>query len=85
MPKRIKLRALTTEEETEIRRLAASRKEPMRLVQRAQVIAALLDDSRLPVSRAGEAHMRRPRNKGGRNGSQRRRDDRQAKKENMKR
>ena len=54
MPKRIGLRTLTTEEETEIRRLANSRKEPMRLVQRARVIEAMLDDPSLPASRAGE-------------------------------
>jgi transposase len=54
MPKRIELRTLTTEEEAEIRRLAKSRKEPIRLVQRAQVIAAMLDDPSLPASRAGE-------------------------------
>ena len=53
MPKRIGLRTLTTEEETEIRQLATSRKEPMRLVQRARVIAAMLDDPSLPASRAG--------------------------------
>jgi hypothetical protein len=34
MRKAIKLRTLTTEEETEVRRLVASRKEPHRLVQR---------------------------------------------------
>ena len=54
MPKRIALRTLTTEEETEIRRLATSRKEPIRLVQRACVIAAMLDDPGLAASRAGE-------------------------------
>jgi transposase len=54
MPKRIKLRTLTIEEETEIRRLATSRKEPMRLVQRACVIAAMLDDPDLAASKAGE-------------------------------
>lgn len=54
MPKRIHLRTLTKEEETEIRRLASSRKEPMRLVQRARVIAAILDDPSLPPSQAGE-------------------------------
>jgi hypothetical protein len=54
MPKRIGLRTLTTEEEAEIRRLANSRKEPMRLVQRARVIEAMLDDPSLPASRAGE-------------------------------
>jgi hypothetical protein len=54
MPKRIQLRTLTTEEETEIRQLAKSRKEPMRLVQRARIIAAMLDNPDLPASRAGE-------------------------------
>jgi len=44
MRKAVKLRTLTTEEEIEIRRLAASRKEPYRLVQRARVIVAMLDD-----------------------------------------
>ena len=52
MPKRIALRTLTTEEEAEIRRIAKSRKEPLRLVQRAGVIAGMLDDPRLPASRA---------------------------------
>ena len=54
MSKRIVLRTLTTEEETEIRRLAKSRKEPMRLVQRSRVIAAMLDDPKLSASKAGE-------------------------------
>ena len=54
MPKRIGLRTLTTEEEAEIRRLAKSRTEPMRMVQRARVIEAMLDDPGLPASRAGE-------------------------------
>lgn len=54
MPKRIELRTLTTEEETEIRRIANSRKESMRLVQRARVIEAIIDDPNLAPSRAGE-------------------------------
>jgi len=54
MPKRIALRTLTIEEEVEIRRLAKSRKEAMRLVQRARVIEAMLDDPGLAASRAGE-------------------------------
>jgi len=53
MRKAVKLRSLTTEEETEIRRLAASRKEPHRLVQRAKVIVALLDDPKLYATHAG--------------------------------
>jgi len=39
MRKSIKLRTLTTEEVTTIKRLAASREEPIRLVQRVRVIA----------------------------------------------
>jgi len=54
MPKRIALRTLTTEEDAEIRRLAKSRREPARLVQRAKVIEAMLNDPNLPASRAGE-------------------------------
>jgi transposase len=53
MRKAIKLRSLTTEEETEIRRLASSRKESYRLVQRAKVIVALLDDPKLHATNAG--------------------------------
>lgn len=54
MPKRIKLRTLTTEEEVEIRQLAKSRKAPMKMVQRARIIEAMLDDPELAASRAGE-------------------------------
>jgi hypothetical protein len=43
----VKLRTLTTEEVTEIKRLAASRKEPIRLVKRAHVIAYMLADPNL--------------------------------------
>ena len=53
MRKAVKLRPLTTEEEAEIRRLAASRKEPYRIVQRAKVIAAMLDDPKLHATHAG--------------------------------
>jgi transposase len=54
MPKRIKLRTLTSEEEQEIRRLAKSRKESMRIIQRARIIMAMLDNPELAASRAGE-------------------------------
>ena len=54
MPKRIQLRTLTSEEEQEIRRLAKSRKEPLRIVQRARVIVVMLDNPGLAPSRAGE-------------------------------
>jgi hypothetical protein len=50
---RVLLRTLTTEEETEIRRLANSRKESLRLVQRARLIVAMLDDPMLDASKAG--------------------------------
>jgi transposase len=53
MPKRTRLRALTTAERTEIRRLATSRKEPIRLVQRARVIAAVDEDPELTATEAG--------------------------------
>ena len=49
----IKLRTLTAEEVREIKRLASSRKEPMRLVQRARLIAFMLEDSTLYASDAG--------------------------------
>jgi transposase len=49
----VKLRSLTTEEKVEIRRLAASRKAPHRLVQRAKVIVAMLDDPKLHATYAG--------------------------------
>ena len=52
MPTYVRLRTLTTEEAKEIRRLAASRKEAARLVQRARLIALMLDDPTLPASRA---------------------------------
>ena len=50
---RVLLRTLTTEEETEIRRLANSRKESLHLVQRARLIAAMVDDPTLHASDAG--------------------------------
>ena len=53
MPRRIRLRRLTAEEASEIGRLAASRKEPVRLVQRAQIIAAMADNPNLTASAAG--------------------------------
>lgn len=53
MRKPVKLRTVTAEEEQEIRRLAASRKEAIRLVQRARIIAAMIDDPELCASQAG--------------------------------
>jgi transposase len=53
MPKRVRLRVLTDDERAEIHRLAVSRKEPLRLVQRARVIAAMDEDPGLTGTEAG--------------------------------
>jgi transposase len=53
MPKRIRLRPLTTEEQAEIHRLVASRTEAVRLVQRARIIAAMAADPELTATEAG--------------------------------
>lgn len=53
MPKRIRLRALTSEDKQEINRIAASRTEPVRRVQRVRIIKAMLDDADLTASNAG--------------------------------
>jgi transposase len=53
MPKRTRLRALTTDERAEIQRLAASRKESIRLIQRARIIAAMAEDPELTATEAG--------------------------------
>ncbi len=52
MRKAVKLRTLTAEEETEVRRLAASRKAPHDLVQRAKLIVAMLDNPNLYATHA---------------------------------
>ena len=53
MRKPIKLRTLTTEEVTAVKRLAASRKGSIRLVQRARVIAFMQEDPSLHATDAG--------------------------------
>jgi transposase len=53
MRKAVQLRTLTTEEVAEIKRIAASRTEAIRLVQRARVIAAMLEDADLHATEAG--------------------------------
>lgn len=53
MRKPVKLRTLTAEEDMEDKRLASSRKEPIRMVQRARIIAYMLEDSSLYASEAG--------------------------------
>lgn len=50
----VKLRSLTAGEVTEIKRLASSRKELMRLVQQAWIIVYIPEDSRLYASEAGQ-------------------------------
>jgi transposase len=52
MRKRVHLRTLTIEEVSEVQRLAASRKEAIRLVQRARIIALMLEDRSLYASEA---------------------------------
>jgi transposase len=54
MPKLIRLHSLTTEEQAEIQRIANSRKEPYRLVQRARVIATIETNPNVPASEAGQ-------------------------------
>jgi len=53
MPKRVRLRQLTTEEQTAIKRLAHSRTEAIRLVQRARIIEMMVNDPALNASEAG--------------------------------
>lgn len=52
MPKHVKLRELTDEETQAVRELAKSRTAPVRAVQRAKIIAALLDDRAFKASEA---------------------------------
>jgi transposase len=49
----VKLRTLTAEEVTEIKRVASSRKAPIRLVQRARIIASMVEDQTLYATVAG--------------------------------
>ena len=53
MPRKLQLRALTADEQSEVRRIAKSRTEPARRVQRAKIIEAMLDDPTLPAAKAG--------------------------------
>ena len=54
MPKRIRLRALTTEENEAVNRIVASRKESIRRVQRARIIKSMTDEPNLTASDAGQ-------------------------------
>ncbi|MCC6446699.1 MAG: helix-turn-helix domain containing protein [Armatimonadetes bacterium] len=53
MPKHLKLRTVTPDEERALRRLAASHTQGHALVQRAQLLVALLDDPTLTATAAG--------------------------------
>jgi transposase len=52
MGKRVKLREVSEEEREQINRLAKSRTQPARLVQRAQIIQALVDDPSKSATKA---------------------------------
>ena len=61
MKKQVQLRSLTAEESAELRRLAGARKEALRLVQRARILVAMLDDPDLSASKAAlRAGLRTP-------------------------
>jgi transposase len=53
MPKRLELREVSEEERQEIGRLVRSRTAEVRLVQRARVIQAMLEDPQMSAARAG--------------------------------
>jgi transposase len=53
MSNRVTLRSLTQEEKREIRRLARSQTAPMRRVQRARIVAAMLEEPALSATEAG--------------------------------
>lgn len=53
MPKKLRLKEVTAEERQEIGRLARSRTTPARLVQRAKVIQAMLEDPGMSAAQAG--------------------------------
>jgi len=53
MPKRLRIRTVTKTEKEELKRLLKSRNAPIKLVQRARVIQALLDDPGLGAAKAG--------------------------------
>lgn len=54
MPKRIKLRTMSSEEEAAIRKLAHARKESVEVVRRARLLEYLLDHPAVPASQAGQ-------------------------------
>lgn len=53
MPKKLELRSFTGEEERELRKLAASRTAPARLVQRAKILVTMLNEPEIGAMEAG--------------------------------
>ncbi|MBA4376483.1 MAG: helix-turn-helix domain-containing protein [Anaerolinea sp.] len=53
MPEKMKVRVVSEEERQEVERLARSRTEPARMVQRAKLIASMLNDENLSAAKAG--------------------------------
>lgn len=53
MPKRVRIREVSEEEKQAVRRIARSRTSPARLVQRAKIIEAMMEDPKLPATEAG--------------------------------
>lgn len=54
MSRELRLREVSEEEAEQIRKLATSRTQPARLVQRAKIIQLLLDNPKLPAGEAGK-------------------------------
>lgn len=53
MAEKLELRSLTPKEERELRKLAASRTAPARLVQRAKILVTMLDEPETGAMEAG--------------------------------
>lgn len=53
MAKKLELRSVTSEEEQRLRKLAASRTAPARLVQRAKVLVTMLDEPEVGAMEVG--------------------------------
>ena len=53
MSRVLRLRSVSEEEAEQVRKLATSRTQPARLVQRARIIQLLLDNPKLPTGEAG--------------------------------
>lgn len=54
MSRLLRLREVSDEEAEQVRKLATSRTQPARIVQRAKIIQTLLDDPKLPAGEAGK-------------------------------